>query len=125
MKKTTHKGIFGLGAVLGMAALPQLAAAASVGNIYEFEVFVINILLQLLVLFWVLAIVCFLWGMVRFIANANDPVRRADGKQFIIWGIVAFLVVFSVWAMARILLYGELGLAAPELRYKDVNGTIY
>lgn len=113
-----------LPASLLLVGTPFVASAA-VGNVYQLETFAIDILMRLFVLFWVLAILCFVWGMVRFIANANDPERREQGKQFIVWGIVAFLVIFSIWGIARMVLYGSLGLAAPELQYKDKNGTLY
>jgi uncharacterized membrane protein YidH (DUF202 family) len=42
------------------------------------------------------AMVVFLWGMVKFIANAGNEEERKKGKQVMIWGIVAIFVIFSL-----------------------------
>ncbi|KKS04695.1 MAG: hypothetical protein UU82_C0010G0020 [Candidatus Nomurabacteria bacterium GW2011_GWC2_41_8] len=55
-------------------------------------------------LIFALATVMFVWGMVNFfILNADEEVKRAQGKQFMIWGIVALAVMLSVWGLVGIL----------------------
>ena len=49
-------------------------------------------------------IVLFVWGVVNFfIIGAGEEAKRTQGKQFIIWGIIAFAVLVSVWGLVRIL----------------------
>lgn len=49
------------------------------------------------------AIVGFVYGVVQyFIVGADEESKREQGKQFIIWGIVAFVVLVSVWAIVRV-----------------------
>ncbi len=51
-----------------------------------------------------LAVVMFIWGVVKyFILNADEEKKRAEGKQFMIWGIVALAVMLSVWGLVGIL----------------------
>lgn len=51
-----------------------------------------------------LAVVFFVWGVVQsFIINADEESKRAQGKQFIIWGIVAIAVMLSVWGLVGVL----------------------
>lgn len=51
-----------------------------------------------------LATVMFVWGVVQFfILNADEEAKRAQGKQFMIWGIVALAVMLSVWGLVGIL----------------------
>src|SRR3989344_4791875 len=41
-------------------------------------------------LIFALAMVFFVWGVVKFfIINAGEEAKRAEGKQYMIWGIVA------------------------------------
>lgn len=54
-------------------------------------------------LMFALAFVLFLWGVVQFIMNNADENKRAQGKQFMVWGIVALFVMFSIWGLVQIL----------------------
>ena len=54
-------------------------------------------------LIFALAVVMFVWGVVQFfIINSNEEAKRAQGKQFMIWGIVALAVMLSVWGLVGI-----------------------
>ncbi|MFA5791497.1 MAG: hypothetical protein WC884_00455 [Candidatus Paceibacterota bacterium] len=51
-----------------------------------------------------LAIVMFVWGVIKFfIINADEEAKRAQGKQFMIWGIIALTVMVSIWGLVGIL----------------------
>jgi hypothetical protein len=55
-------------------------------------------------LIFAVAVVFFVWGTVKFfIINADEEKKRAEGKQFMIWGIVAIAVMLSIWALVGIL----------------------
>ena len=43
----------------------------------------------------------FILGMVKFITSAEGE-ERAEGRQFMIWGVVGFAVIFSVWGILSI-----------------------
>ncbi len=47
----------------------------------------------------------FLWGIFQyFFIKREDPAARAEGAQFMVWGIIGFAVVISMWGLVRILL---------------------
>lgn len=51
-----------------------------------------------------LAMVSFIWGAVNFlIINADEEAKREQGKQFMLWGIIALTVMISVWGLVNIL----------------------
>ena len=51
-----------------------------------------------------IAVVMFVWGAVKFfIINADEEKKRQEGKQFMIWGIIALAVMLSVWGLVGIL----------------------
>lgn len=82
---------------------------AQVNNIFDVAVLGYQILEKLGYLFWILALVVLFWGLVKFINNASDTKEHESGKHLIIWGLVSFLVLVSLWAIVRFLLVDTLG----------------
>jgi hypothetical protein len=69
-------------------------------------------------LIFALATVAFVWGVVQFfILNADEQEKRAQGKQFMIWGIVALAVMLSVWGLVGMLTstFGIRGNILPQV----------
>lgn len=49
-----------------------------------------------------LALLYFFWGMGQFILkDAGNEKSREEGKQKMIWGIIALFVMFSIWGILR------------------------
>lgn len=48
------------------------------------------------------ALVYFLWGLAMFIASADDPAKRTQYKQHILWGVVGMVVMVSVYSILEI-----------------------
>jgi hypothetical protein len=47
----------------------------------------------------------FLWGLVQyFFIKREDPKSRAEGLQFMLWGIIGMAVVVSMWGLTKMLL---------------------
>ena len=58
-----------------------------------------------------LAFISFLWGVVNyFFLHPGDESKRAEGRQFVLWGLLGMVVLFSVWGVVNILL-STLGIA--------------
>lgn len=47
------------------------------------------------------AVLVFFWGLAKFIKNAADSDSHKEGRQFMIWGIVALFVMTSVWGLVE------------------------
>ena len=54
-------------------------------------------------LIFALAVLIFVWGVVQFVINSDEEAKKAKGKQFMIWGIIALTVMISVWGLVAIL----------------------
>jgi heme/copper-type cytochrome/quinol oxidase subunit 4 len=54
-------------------------------------------------LMYALAFIFFLIGMVRFFFMGGEEARQ-KGRQFMLWGIIGFVVLFGVWGIVRLLL---------------------
>jgi sorbitol-specific phosphotransferase system component IIC len=51
----------------------------------------------------VLALLLFIWGIVRFISASGDEKAAEEGKNKMIWGIIALFVIVSVWGLVAFL----------------------
>jgi hypothetical protein len=55
-------------------------------------------------LIFAIAMVSFVWGAVKFfIIDSDEEAKREQGKQFMIWGIIALAVMISVWGLVNLL----------------------
>ncbi len=47
-----------------------------------------------------IALLTFLWGVYTyFILGADSDDKRAEGRQFVLWSIIGFVVIVSVWGL--------------------------
>ena len=48
----------------------------------------------------------FVWGVVKyfFLTNKGDATKLAEGRQFILWGLLGMVLYFSVWGLVNLLL---------------------
>ena len=50
------------------------------------------------------AVVGFIWGAIKFfIIDADEESKREQGRQFMMWGIIALAVMISVWGLVGVL----------------------
>ena len=50
-----------------------------------------------------LAIVVFFWGLVRYIYESGDAHGHSEGKERIIWSLIALFVLFSIWGILALM----------------------
>ncbi len=50
-------------------------------------------------LMFALALIFFFWGMGQFILHANEEKTRTEGKQKMIWGVIALFVMLSIYGI--------------------------
>lgn len=56
-------------------------------------------------LIFAFAFAAFVWGVIHyFFLHGDEDAKREEGKQFIFWGIIGFIVLFSVWGFVNMLL---------------------
>lgn len=57
------------------------------------------------------AFAAFVWGVVSyFFLNGGDEKKRGEGRQFVFWGVLGMVVLFSVWGFVNLVL-STLGIA--------------
>lgn len=97
MKNTLKAGI-----VISMLTLPTFAFAAPSFAGSPLKAFFDGItdILEYLVPFLILAAgVLFMWGLVKYVANASDEAAKESAKTLMIWGMVAIFVMVSFWGI--------------------------
>ncbi len=62
-----------------------------------------NILTPIITLLSLAAFVLFLWGIVEFIAGAEDEEKRKSGQQHMIWGIIGLVIIFGANAIVSLI----------------------
>jgi fumarate reductase subunit D len=85
--------------------------------------FVNNSLIPLLI---TLSIIVFIWGAIRMILTTGDSKGREEARKFLLWGVIAFFVILTVWGLVHIIssTFGilNLNLTGPEFFKTDPAG---
>ena len=71
------------------------------GDLFSYVSCIIN--KSVVPLIFALAVAMFVWGVVQYVINSDEEAKKAKGKQFMIWGIIALTVMVSVWGLVSIL----------------------
>jgi hypothetical protein len=98
--------------------LPALAFAQTVDSVQSLGAFTINLINTVAVpLIFALAFIVFIWGVFQFfIAGGHDEEAKDKGKSLMLWGLIGFFIMVSVWGLVHILV-GTLNLnpSIPQL----------
>ncbi len=85
---------------IAITLLPGIAfAQASLGPLFGTINQIQSIVTALIPLLSSLAVLMFMWGLVKFIANIGDESARAAGKHLMIWGMIALFVMVGFWSI--------------------------
>jgi predicted PurR-regulated permease PerM len=75
------------------------------------------------------AFLTFLWGIYKyFIKGADSDKEREAGRVFALYGVIGFVILFSVWGIVQIFI-GTLGLSAgnappsPTINTSNTNSS--
>lgn len=95
-----------LGHILTAFALPALAFAQPINNVGDAGRIVISIINGVLVpLIFALAFIVFIWGIfLYFVSGGHDEEKRERGKSLMLWGLIGFFVMVSVWGLVNLFL---------------------
>jgi lysylphosphatidylglycerol synthetase-like protein (DUF2156 family) len=77
-----------------------LSQGASFCTIVQSIVSLINITVGVLA---ALAVVVFFWGLVRFVSESSDAHGHSEGKERIIWSLIALFVLVSIWGILALM----------------------
>lgn len=91
--------------ILTVFAVPLVSLAATVNNISDVGSFIITTINNVLVpVIFAIAFIVFVWGAFQtFIMGATNDVAKEKGKELMLWGLIGFFVMVSVWGLVNIL----------------------
>lgn len=93
-------------ALIGVSfVLPAFAFAQTVDSAQSLASFVINFINNVAVpLVFALAFVVFIWGVFEFfILGASNDEKKKKGKSLMMYGLIGFFLMVSVWGLVHIL----------------------
>jgi hypothetical protein len=67
-----------------------------IGTTLDLVQTIIDILIPLLLS---LAVLVFLWGLVKYIANASDEAAKESAKLLMVWGMIGLFVMVTFWGI--------------------------
>ena len=63
-----------------------------------------------------IALLIFIWGVFKmFIFGGDDETKREEGRQLILYSIIGFVLIVSIWGIVN-LISGGLGFNAQDLQ---------
>lgn len=84
--------------MLSVAPGMALAAPQNLGALITAAQGLINPLIGLLS---GVAVLAFVWGIVKYIASAGDEKSKQSGKNIMIYGVIGLFVLFSFWGIVQ------------------------
>ncbi len=57
-----------------------------------------------ILLLFTVATAVFIWGVVKYIKNAGDNTKRLEGQQHMLWGVIGFVIMLSVYGIINLLI---------------------
>ncbi len=103
----------------------NVAYAANAASGESLDKFIQNvnklIINPLIMLLFALALVYFVYGLVQFIANAENEEERSTGKKHMIWGVIGLTIMLGVWTLIAIIT-NTLGISSSDINPQ--TGTV-
>lgn len=90
--------------VAAALALPLITFAAAVNNLSDVGAFIINVINNILVpVIFAIAFIVFVWGAFQTFILGGGEEAKEKGKNLMLWGLIGFFVMVSVWGLVNIL----------------------
>jgi hypothetical protein len=90
--------------IAGASFLLPVLAGAQLTNVQTNIITPIgNIINMLIPIVFALAMLYFFWGLAQYILNSGDSAKQEEGRNKMIWGIVALFVMSAVWGLVTFL----------------------
>jgi hypothetical protein len=86
-----------------LASATPLLALAAPGNLKELIELFTGLINPLIALLTGLAVLFFVWGIVKYILSAGNEKHTAEAKSAMLYGIIGLFVLFSFWGIVQLL----------------------
>lgn len=100
MKKLKQFGLAAAAYLLPVAVFADETANDNLVDLFQQINAVINAIIPFLV---GIAVLIIIWGVFNYIAGAGDEEKRAQAKQYVVWGVVGVFIMLSIWGLVNVL----------------------
>ncbi|MFC1731323.1 pilin [candidate division KSB1 bacterium] len=84
----------------GLLVMPLSTNAQGLGGVLGTFSNLINLAIPIVL---ALAVLYFFWGLAQYILAQGSEDKREEGRNIMIWGIIALFVMVSIWGLIRLL----------------------
>lgn len=84
------------------SAESALCAATKPDNLKNIIIWASCLLNSIIPLLFALAVVAFIWGVIKYYLNPENEEKKKEGKSFIVGGLIALFVMASMWGIIGI-----------------------
>ena len=93
------------------------AAVTDLESLLQLVIGLINIAIPIIIS---LAVLVFIWGLFMYITNPSEDEKKKEGRDIMIWGVIALFVMFSVFGLVNLLIgtfqLSNATLTAPKIQ---------
>jgi heme O synthase-like polyprenyltransferase len=89
--------------VFGLTLFPVLVYAQAPRNLTELIKRFTDLVQPVINLLTGLAVLFFIWGIVKYIMSAGDEKSKVSAKNTMVYGVIALTVLFSFMGIVRLL----------------------
>lgn len=110
----------GFVATLAVPLVSFAQGQTQINNLDNVGSFIINTINNVFVpVIFAIAFIVFVWGAFKaFIIGASDGSAKEEGKNLMLWGLIGFFVMVSVWGLVNILTgtirFGNTNINVPQ-----------
>jgi hypothetical protein len=105
-----------LSALLASPALASAQTLATIPNLFAYAIGLINGVIVPTII--ALAFLMFVYGVFKyFIQGGGNPEKVQEGQKFVMWSMIGFFVIFSIWGLVNLLVntFGFGGASMPKI----------
>jgi hypothetical protein len=85
---------------------PLIASAQALGNVDTLLGGIGGLVNKAIPIVAGIFLLAFFWGLVKFIFAAGNEEAKSEGKKLMIWGVIAFFVMLSIYGLVRFVQIG-------------------
>lgn len=102
MSISVFKKVYPFAALAGSLLLPVAAfAQGNLQNLVTLSESALDVINIVLVIVFVIAILVFAWGIVKYISASGDPTKVKEARGFLWWGILGVFVLAAMFGIVQ------------------------
>lgn len=83
---------------------PLVSWAATTQNLGSVIALIASYMNKILALLMGLAVVMFVWYVIKYFILTGNDTKRAEAAQYVMWSLIGFFVILSMWGLVNILI---------------------